>query len=60
MSDRRPGARMLPFPIEPRIVAARTAVHHLSYAQLITEREAVAALEELGADEEEIDRVRGV
>ncbi len=58
MSDRRPGAQMLP--VEPRNRAARTAVHHLSNAQLISEREAVSALEDIGATEEEVDLVRGI
>ena len=58
MSDRRPGAQMLPFPIEPR--AARTAVKHLAYAQLISEREAVKTLEDMGATEDEVDLVRGI
>ena len=60
MSDRRPGVQMLPFPIEPRNRAARAAVHHLSNAQLISEREAVSALENMGASEEEIDIVRRI
>ena len=59
MSDRRPGAQMLPFPIEARNRAARTAVQHLSYAQLISQREAVS-LEDMGASEEEIDLVLGI
>jgi len=51
---------MLPFPIEPRNRTARTAVKHLSYAQLISERESVSALEDMGASKEEIDLVRGI
>ena len=43
-------------PIEPRNRAARTAVQTLSQAQLISEREAVSALEDMGATEEEIDQ----
>ncbi len=46
--------------MQPRNRAARTAVHHLSYAQLISEREAVSALEDMGTSEEEVDLVRGV
>ncbi|MCZ6630938.1 MAG: hypothetical protein O7D28_06285 [Actinobacteria bacterium] len=33
-------------------------MRHLSYAQLISEREAVSALEDMGASEEEMDLVR--
>jgi hypothetical protein len=51
---------MLPLPIEPRNRAARTAVHHLSNAQLISEREAVSALEDMGANEDEIDLVLSI
>ena len=35
-------------------------MHHLSNAQLISEREAVSALEDMGATKDEIDLVRGV
>ena len=51
---------MLPFAIETGNRAARTAVQHLSNAQLISEREAVSALEDMGATKDEIDLVRGV
>jgi hypothetical protein len=62
MTDSRPGARVLPFPIQPRIVtrAARVAVRNLTLSELITAREAVRALEDMGAPEEEIDLVRGM
>ena len=33
---------------------------HLSHAQLISEREAVSALEDMGASKEEIDLVQGI
>ncbi len=53
MNHSKPGAQVLPFPIQPRIVnrAARDAVAQLAYHQLITEREAVQVLEDLDADE---------
>ncbi len=54
MTDSKPGAQVLPFPIQPRNVdrAARRAVAHLTYAQLISEAEAVRALEGLDATDE--------
>ena len=62
MTDSRPGAQVLPFPVQPRIVAraARNAVTQLLYHSLIGEREAVRVLTELEATAEEIDLVRGV
>ncbi len=62
MTDSRPGAKVLPFPIQPRMVnrAAQTAIRTLTLSKLITGREAVRALEDMGAPEEEIDLVRGI
>ncbi len=61
MTNSRPGAQILPFPVQPRIVnrAARVAVRNLTLSKLITGREAVRALEDVGAPEEEIDAVTG-
>ncbi len=61
MTDSKPGAQVLPFPIQPRMVnrAARVAVRNLTLSKLITGREAVQALEEMGAPEDEIDTVTG-
>ncbi len=61
MTDSRPGAQILPFPVQPRIVnrAARNAVTQLAYHSLIGEREAVRVLTELDATGEEIDLIRG-
>lgn len=57
------GAQILPFP-EPTArrvdTAARRAVRQLIYHNLITEREAVAALQDMGATESEVDLVRGL
>jgi hypothetical protein len=39
--------------------AARVAVRNLTLSKLITGREAVRALEDMGAPEEEIDAVTG-
>ncbi len=50
---------VLPFPIKPKLIRfARDAVLRLSLSDLITEREAVEALEDLDASDDEVETVR--
>ena len=58
--DQGNGATIIPFPVERRIDAhARVAIANLARAHLLSEREAVRLLEDMGAPASEIDLVRG-
>ena len=55
------GATVIPFPDERVIDShARRAIANLARARLLTEREAVRLLGELGAPDGEIDLVRAI
>ena len=55
------GATVIPFPVERRIDShARQAVANLARAHLLSEREAVRLLEDMGAPAAETDLVRAI
>ena len=59
MEHFRPEDAVLPFPVAPKLLRfTRDAVLRLSLADLITEREAVGALADLEAPDDELETVR--